>query len=117
MTKRSAVLILLVLALIAESALLGFLALRARWQGAAGATPVQRGRKVAEGMGCFGCHGSGGERGIPNPGAQGETVPRWSARTWSMRSDKEEAAALWILAGHPASAKPAEAAMARLPDY
>ncbi len=117
MTKRSAILTFLVLALAAESALLGFLALRARWQSTAGATPVQRGRKVAERMGCFACHGPGGERGIPNPGAQGETVPEWSGGTWMMWNDKEEDTRAWILDGHPPGRKPDEAALLRMPAY
>lgn len=117
MPKRSTILPLVVLALAAETALLGFLALRTRWQGEAGATPVQRGSKVAERMGCFGCHGPGGERGIPNPGAQGETVPEWSGGTWMMWNDKEDDTRAWILDGHPAGHKPDEAALLRMTAY
>ena len=50
-----------------QSAALAYLGLRARWGQEAGATPVVRGKKVAESMGCFACHGPGGGQPIPNP--------------------------------------------------
>src|SRR2546425_6345607 len=37
--------------------------------------PAERGRRLAEGMGCFSCHGPGGIRGAANPGRTDKTVP------------------------------------------
>jgi len=45
------------------------------------ASPELRGREVAAGLGCFGCHGPDGERGIPDPKARSGEVPAWSARS------------------------------------
>src|SRR6185295_7211805 len=117
MTKRSVLLSVLVLLVAAETALLGFLALRGHWQGEAGATPVQRGRRIAGRMGCFACHGPGGEHGIPNPGAKGDTVPEWSGGTWMMWNDREEDVRAWILDGHPAGHEPDKGALLRMPAY
>jgi mono/diheme cytochrome c family protein len=38
-------------------------------------TPAERGRRLAERMGCFACHGPGGIRGAANPGREDRTVP------------------------------------------
>jgi mono/diheme cytochrome c family protein len=37
--------------------------------------PAERGRRLAERAGCFGCHGPGGTRGASNPGRTDRTVP------------------------------------------
>src|SRR5437870_8460022 len=37
--------------------------------------PAERGRRLAERTGCFGCHGPGGIRGAKNPGRTDKTVP------------------------------------------
>lgn len=37
--------------------------------------PAERGRRLAERTGCFGCHGPGGIRGAANPGRMDRTVP------------------------------------------
>jgi mono/diheme cytochrome c family protein len=37
--------------------------------------PAERGRRLAEQVGCFGCHGPGGLRGAANPGRLDKTVP------------------------------------------
>src|SRR3989454_11771052 len=37
--------------------------------------PAERGRRLAERMGCFSCHGPGGIRGAANPGRTDKTVP------------------------------------------
>ena len=42
-------------------------------------TPVERGRRLAEVNGCFGCHGPEGSRGAPNPGHTDKTVPSYAA--------------------------------------
>jgi len=38
-------------------------------------TPAERGRRLAERLGCFGCHGPGGIHGAANPGRSDRTVP------------------------------------------
>jgi mono/diheme cytochrome c family protein len=40
--------------------------------------PAERGRRVAERTGCFGCHGPGGLRGANNPGRTDKTVPNFA---------------------------------------
>jgi mono/diheme cytochrome c family protein len=39
--------------------------------------PAERGRRLAERTGCFGCHGPGGIRGANNPGRADKTVPNF----------------------------------------
>src|SRR5262245_21029405 len=39
--------------------------------------PAERGRRLAEKTGCFGCHGPGGLRGASNPGRTDKTVPNF----------------------------------------
>ena len=39
--------------------------------------PAERGRRIAERTGCFGCHGPGGIRGANNPGRTDKTVPNY----------------------------------------
>jgi len=39
--------------------------------------PAERGRRLAERTGCFGCHGPGGMRGANNPGRLDKTVPNF----------------------------------------
>jgi mono/diheme cytochrome c family protein len=39
--------------------------------------PAERGRRVAERTGCFGCHGPDGIRGARNPGRMDKTVPNF----------------------------------------
>ena len=38
---------------------------------------AERGRRLAEQMGCFACHGPGGMRGVANPGRTDRTVPTY----------------------------------------
>jgi len=40
--------------------------------------PAERGRRLAERTGCFGCHGPGGLRGANNPGRTDKTVPNFA---------------------------------------
>ena len=62
--------IVLAVAVAVLTAALVLVATRSGWQRAALDTPVQRGRAIAERMGCFACHGPGGVQGIPNDGAK-----------------------------------------------
>src|SRR5213595_1542966 len=41
-------------------------------------TPAERGRRVAERTGCFGCHGPGGLHGANNPGRTDKSVPNFA---------------------------------------
>jgi mono/diheme cytochrome c family protein len=40
-----------------------------------GLPPAERGRRLAQRTGCFGCHGPEGTRGVANPGRLDRTVP------------------------------------------
>lgn len=107
----------LLAAVVAEGALLGFLGLREVWRQRAEGTPVVRGRAVAERMGCFACHGPGGESPIPNPGAKGGAVPKWSGGVWMMFNDDEADVAAWIRDGHPPDHQPDPGALIAMPAY
>ncbi len=103
---------------VAEGAVLGGLLLRQGWQASAGATPVVRGRAVAERMGCFGCHGPGGVAGIKNPGAKGGgEVPTWSGGTWMMYNESPGDIRAWILDGHPPGRSPDAKALLAMPAF
>lgn len=71
-------------------------------------TPAMRGRAAAERLGCFACHGPGGTGGVPNPGADEETVPSWDGGTAMMYIEKEEEIREWILYGEPKRLKEGE---------
>ncbi len=94
-----------------------FSALRLYWQQRARGSPIERGRAAAERLGCFGCHGPGGESPIPNPGARRERVPKWSGGTWMMFNESEEDVRGWILDGHPADREPDAGALIAMPAY
>jgi mono/diheme cytochrome c family protein len=107
---------LAVLAL-AEGAVLAAIALRAHWRREAGDSAVVRGRRVAERMGCFACHGPGGERPIPNPGADGGKVPQWGGGVSMMYADGEDDVRAWIAHGHPEHRKPDAGALIAMPAF
>ncbi len=111
---RSAIAAFLVLA---AAGGLAALALRSYWQRAAGGAPAVRGRAVAERLGCFGCHGPGGESPIANPGAARGRVPKWSGGTWMMFNDRPEDVRGWILDGHPPGREPDGGALIAMPAY
>jgi mono/diheme cytochrome c family protein len=117
MTGRRWRVALFALVLVEGVALGGFL-LRAHWQAAAAATPVVRGRAVAERMGCFGCHGPGGVAGIKNLGAKGGgEVPTWSGGTWMMYNESPADVRAWILDGHPAGRAADAKALLAMPAF
>jgi len=66
------------------------------------ASPVLRGGRVAERMGCAGCHGPAGTGGIPNAGARAGEVPGWVGGTYMMYNHAPEEIREWILDGVPA---------------
>ena len=112
-----ALIVLLLTAVLAEAACLVFLLQRRSWQRAVRDQPVQRGRVLAENLGCFGCHGPGGAQPIPNPGAKGGEVPGWVGGTWMMWNRDETDVRGWILDGHPAGREPDAGALIKMPAY
>jgi len=107
----------LIIAVALEGALIGFLLMRASWQEQVEGTPVVRGRAVAERLGCFGCHGPGGESPIPNPGAVEAWVPAWNGDTWGLFNEDESDVREWILNGHPTGREPDSGALIPMPAY
>lgn len=101
----------------AEAVTLGVLFMRHRGDWARSATAVGRGRLLAERSGCFACHGDGGAAPIPNPGATGGEVPRWTGGTWMMWNRKESDVRDWIALGHPADRVPNAEALLQMPGY
>ena len=51
---------------------------------------AERGRRLAEKMGCFGCHGPGGIRGAMNPGRTDGSVPNFEGDVMMFAGDPEE---------------------------
>ncbi len=60
-------------------------------------TSVERGRRLAERTGCFGCHGPEGVAGTCNPGRAENTVP--SFKSLMMYANNEEDVRDWIANG------------------
>jgi len=52
--------------------------------------PAERGRRLAERLGCFGCHGPGGIRGAANPGRTDGVVPTFEGDVMMYASSPEE---------------------------
>ena len=53
-------------------------------------TPVERGRRLAEANGCFGCHGPEGSRGAANPGRSDKTVPSFEGALMMYAENRDE---------------------------
>jgi cytochrome c553 len=68
--------------------------------------PAERGRQVAERLGCFGCHGAEGAGGIRNPGSDNQVVPALSGGEMMMWADSETELREWILFGAPRDETP-----------
>jgi mono/diheme cytochrome c family protein len=112
--------VLLAVSAIAVAALVSALLVREtrrEWQRAALDTPAQRGRLLAERMGCFGCHGAGGGQPISNPGAKGGEVPAWTGGTWMMWNRNERDVRAWIVQGRPEHREPDPGALIKMPAY
>lgn len=112
-----AVVVVLTLIVVLLAVALSLMATRRTWVRAALDTPVQRGRLIAERMGCFGCHGPGGGQPIPNPGAKGGEVPGWTGGTWMMWNRDENDLRAWILKGRPAHREVDPDALIKMPAY
>lgn len=65
------------------------------------ATPETRGHRLAERLGCFACHGTGGTGGMPNPGSEEGEVPGWTGGAPMMYVESDAEWREWILNGHP----------------
>lgn len=63
--------------------------------------PVERGFRVAQARGCFGCHGPGGVRGVPDPGNGIGGVPAFSKEEVESYAQNEGEIREWILEGMP----------------
>jgi len=104
-------------AALGEAVLLAFLWQRQGWQRSAASTPVARGAEIASRLGCFGCHGPGGVRPIPNPGARSREVPDWSGGTWMMWNHDERDVRAWIEDGRSEHQAPDRGALIAMPAY
>lgn len=72
-------------------------------------TPVARGERVAEALGCFACHGPGGTGGIANPRSRDREIPAWDGGTAMMYVERPEEIREWILFGAPRRLRAARA--------
>ena len=70
-------------------------------------TPAERGRRLAEANGCFGCHGPEGIRGAANPGRTDGNVPKYEG-TLMMFAESEDEVREWIRDGVTASRRNSE---------
>ncbi len=62
-------------------------------------TPELSGQKLANQLGCFACHGSGGLEGASNPGAT-DDVPAWSGGNAMMYLKSDDDISSYIKHGH-----------------
>lgn len=72
-----------------------------RWLRTPDESIAEHGRRVAESLGCFACHGPGGSGGVFNPGSESGEVPAWSGGTVMMYAENEAEIREWILDGAP----------------
>src|SRR5207237_8548254 len=83
-----------------ESAWLAYPLVRARVL-ALEDTPAARGRRVAAGLGCFGCHGPDGKGGTRNPGSEEGNVPAFTGQTQMMFVKTADDLREYVLDGAP----------------
>ena len=122
-TPRSAVVGLAVLVAVAESACLLYPRARSIVLSLE-ETPAVRGYRLAAGVGCFSCHGPGGNGGTKNPGSEEGEVPAFGEQTQMMYVKDEQDLREYILDGAPARRREdadykakVEAAALRMPSY
>jgi len=70
-------------------------------------TPIERGRRLAEANGCFGCHGPEGSRGAANPGRSDKTVPSFEGALMMYAENRDEVRE-WIRDGGTAARRKSE---------
>src|SRR5438034_983441 len=87
-------------------------------------TPAVRGYRLAAGVGCFSCHGPGGNGGTKNPGSEEGEVPAFGGQTQMMYVTGEEDLREYILDGAPRRKRDdadyrakVESAALRMPSY
>jgi mono/diheme cytochrome c family protein len=90
----------LVLVALAETAWLIYPVVRARVL-ALEETPAARGQRLAAELGCFACHGPGGNGGTKNPGSEEGTVPAFTERTQMMYVKTADDLREYVLDGAP----------------
>src|SRR5438876_2986047 len=64
-------------------------------------TPAVRGYRLAAGLGCFSCHGPGGNGGTKNPGSEEGEVPAFGEQTQMMYVKGEQDLREFIQDGAP----------------
>jgi mono/diheme cytochrome c family protein len=97
--RRYVVGVLLAIA-IAETAYLAYPAVRARLLELE-VTDAARGQRLAFELGCFACHGPGGDGTTKNPGSEEGTVPAFTERTQMMYVKTTDDLREYILDGAP----------------
>jgi mono/diheme cytochrome c family protein len=87
-------------------------------------TPAARGERLAHELGCFACHGPGGNGGTNNPGSEEGHVPAFTERTQMMYVKNADDLREYILDGAPRRKREdpeyraqMEAAAIRMPAY
>jgi len=87
-------------------------------------TPAVRGYRLAAGVGCFSCHGPGGNGGTKNPGSEEGEVPAFGEQTQMMYVKGEQDLREYILDGAPSRKREdadyrakVESAALRMPAY
>ena len=87
-------------------------------------TPAVRGYRVAAGVGCFSCHGPGGNGGTKNPGSEEGEVPAFGEQTQMMYVKDDQDLREYIMDGAPTRRREdpdyrakTEAAALRMPSY
>jgi len=58
-----------------------------------------KGQEIASRLGCFGCHGTGGQAGFPNPGSFKVYIPPWDGKDFAEVVQNDEEMKEWILEG------------------
>src|SRR5438876_4149365 len=122
-TARSVIAWAAVVMALAEGAWLLYPAARARVLSLE-ETPAVRGYRLAAGIGCFSCHGPGGNGGTKNPGSEEGEVPAFGEQTQMMYVKGEQDLREYILDGAPRRKREdadyrtkMEAAALRMPAY
>ena len=112
-----------VLLVLLETAWLAYPAMRARVL-ALEDSPAARGERLAASLGCFACHGAGGNGGTPNLGSDEGTVPAFTERTQMMYVKSAEELREYVLDGAPRRKREdrdyvakVEGAALRMPSY
>lgn len=85
---------------------------------------LARGRSLAQGLGCFGCHGEDGRGQLLNPGSFKGIIPPWDSADFEHLVKDDEELRTWILDGtiprlrdHPAAAFFLQRQAVKMPAY